>query len=128
MSSTKKTQKRPARQPAQRPKELEQLPEEPVDLDAEPEGEYGEIPVFTLKGKTYSIADRPRANLALKSLWLMKQYGEDQAQAMIVPEALGPELMTVLMDHDGLTPEQLAEISKRVMMIVFNQAQDEEGN
>jgi hypothetical protein len=128
MSSTKKTQKRPARQPAQRPKELEQLPEEPVDLDAEPEGEYGEIPVFTLKGKTYTIADRPRANLALKSLWLMKTHGEDNAMAMIVPEVLGEELMTVLMDHDGLTTDQLGAISKRVMGLVFNQAQDDEGN
>ncbi|WP_432131254.1 hypothetical protein [Streptomyces tendae] len=128
MTTTKKTQRRPARQPAQRPKELEQLPSEPVDLDAPSGAEYDEIPVFTLKGKTYSITDRPRANLALKSLWLMKQHGEEQAQAMIVPEALGPELMAVLMDHENLTPEQLAEISQRVMRIVFNQAQDDEGN
>ncbi|MEU5448656.1 hypothetical protein [Streptomyces californicus] len=127
MTTTKKTAQRPQRRPAQRPPELEETPEV-VDLDENGEAEYGEIPVFTLKGKTYSITDKPRANLALKSLWLMKTHGEDNAMAMIVPEVLGDELMAILMDHDGLTTEQLGDISKRVMQVVFKQAKDDEGN
>jgi len=127
-SATRKTTKRPPAKRAQRPPELE-ADSGAVELQRpDPDAKFEEVPVFTIDGVTYSISNKPRANVALKMLWLMKTVGEEKAAAEIVPEVLGEELMLVLMDYEDLTNEDLQGVFARVQSIIFNQAEDEEGN
>jgi hypothetical protein len=126
------TKKRPAKKATapQRPKELEDMPEEAVDLDAMEEPDSGPFEVFRLKGKVYSIPQRPNAAQALKAMWLTKQVGEDEAAAQMVQELLGEELMAVLMDYPKFNLKMLDQVTKRVMgaMFTVEESEDASGN
>jgi hypothetical protein len=128
-SATRKTAvKRPPAKRAQRPPELE-ADSGPVEMQRPGDDvTFEQIPVFTIDGTTYSISSKPRANVALKMMWLMKTVGEERAAAEIIPEVLGEELMLVLMDYQDLTNDDLKKVFERVQGIIFNQGEDEEGN
>jgi hypothetical protein len=116
--------------PAQRPPELDDFPDEVVDLDAMEEPDSGPFEVFRLRGKVYTIPQRPNAALALKSMWLAKQYGEDEAASRIVQEVLGDELMAVLMSYDKFNLKMLDLVTKRIMGAIFTvqESEDSRGN
>jgi hypothetical protein len=129
-TSTRARKHTPKKQaPAKRPAELD-LPDGPVDLDAMEEPETGPFEVFTLKGKVYTIPQKPNAALALKSMWLAKQYGDDQAASMIVQEVLGDELMAVLMGYEKFTLKMLDQVTRRIMGAIFTVTEeaDAQGN
>ena len=69
------------------------------------------VTLFFIDDHEYTIPKRPRANLALKYLDLVKKDGSDYAAAWLLEEMLGSEAYQALMDYDYLTPEQLDQVT-----------------
>lgn len=86
--------------------ELVSLPEDVKD-------EAEQVELFSLDGQMYSIPAKPKVNIALKYLRLVRQQGQEVAAGWLLEELLGTEAYEALMDFEDLTEEQL----ETVMMV-----------
>lgn len=86
----------------------------PIDFDSrrKEKGEEEErIVIFHINGKDYSVPRRSRINVGLKFSRDRKKYGADVAVAGLLESMLGEEGFEALMSYDGLTGEDLQEVT-----------------
>lgn len=75
--------------------------------------------LFTLNGKTYRIPAKPRVNVALKFLRLMREKNELEAAAMLLPDMVGVEAFNALTEYEGLTDEMLAQVCQAAAKVTM---------
>jgi hypothetical protein len=66
--------------------------------------------VFSIDGVTYQIASVITVNVALQYMRMLRTQGQEVALGWAIERVLGDDAYTALMNFDGLTPEQLAEV------------------
>ena len=67
-------------------------------------------PLFSIDGTTYEIPKRVTVNVALQYMKLLRTKGQEHALGWAVERVLGETAYDALMNFDGLTPEQLAQV------------------
>lgn len=93
---------------------------QPVELTTNTDQTSPELRhLFSIDGKPYYIVNKPRPNIALKSLWVLKTQGEEQAQMTMLVAMLGEDGYQALMNYDDLTADQLEQIVKIANDTVF---------
>jgi len=92
-----------------------------VDLDASPANPAppGEVALFRLDGRTFTIPARSRVNVGLKYLWIAKTSGEGAADQWLLEQLVGTEGYQALMNHDGLEADQLTRIMQAAQRTVL---------
>ncbi len=68
------------------------------------------VPLFYIDDQVYTIAAKPRPNVALRYMYTLKTRGEQIATAQLLEDLLGHDAYLALMDHDDLEQEQLTAI------------------
>lgn len=92
--------------------------------DSDDEG-TGEIPIFTIKGKTYSIPKKARVNVALGYLRDVRKHGAEFAAGKLMEAMLGEEAYDALVEYDDLTPEDLAKVMEAVQQVAMGELEEE---
>lgn len=92
-----------------------------INFDEVPkvEGETEMVELFTLEGKTYTIPNKPRINVALKFLDTAKNSGQDLAAAYLLETLIGREGYEALMDYDDLTADQFQDVVLAAQKVVL---------
>lgn len=92
-----------------------------INFDEVPkaEGETETVELFTLAGKTYTIPNKPRINVALKFLDTAKNSGQDLAAAYLLETLIGREGYEALMDYDDLTADQFQDVVLAAQKVVL---------
>lgn len=86
---------------------------QPVELTTNADQTTPELKhLFSIDGTPYYIDARPRPNIGLKQLWLLKTKGEEIAQTETLIAMIGEEGFQALMNYDGLKAEELEQIFK----------------
>lgn len=92
-----------------------------INFDEQPKevSETAMVELFTLGGKTYSIPNKPRINVALKYLDHARNQGQDAAAAYLLETLVGREGYEALMDYDDLTQDQFSEVILAAQKVVL---------
>lgn len=93
-------------------------PAEPVEL----------VTLFSIDDREYKIPARPRANLALRHLGLVRELGADMANVGLLHELLGAEAFDALAGCEVMTQDQLADIGNAVMRLTMGPLEGVSGN
>lgn len=83
------------------------------------ESETETVELFTLNGKTYSIPNKARINVALRYLDEARNKGQDMAAAYLLETLIGREGYEALMDYDDLTPELFQTVVLAAQKVVL---------
>lgn len=78
-----------------------------------------QVELFSIDGKSYTIADKPRVNLGLKVMRVMADEGASAGNAYMLEQLLGKENFDALTDFDDLTTEQFEAIVELASEVVF---------
>lgn len=92
-----------------------------------PEQTGNRIVLFSIDGREYDIPAKPRANIALKYLWEVKQRGQEVAAATLLEELIGAEGFQALMEYDDLTQDQLKTVMEAAQKVVLGNAEAPKG-
>lgn len=85
---------------------------EPIRLSSAKPADFDDRePLFYIDDTEYTIPKRPRANLSLQFLDMVKSEGTDYASAWLMEEMLGTDAYEALMKLDTLEPDQLQQIT-----------------
>ena len=80
--------------------------------DSTEETEVKMIPLFTLDGETYEIAEKYPASLSVGYLRRVRQSGPEVGWAWLLEEVLGSEAMQALEDHPTIGDEHMDQIGE----------------
>jgi hypothetical protein len=86
------------------------------------------VDLFQLNGRMYQIAKKPKVNVALKFLKLIREKNELEAAAMMLPEMIGDEAFGALADYDDLTPEILNQVAMAAAKVTMGGLEKALGN
>lgn len=92
---------------------------ESIALTTQSDVEAEQVELFSIDGKSYTIANKPRLNVALKSLKLARKEGEEAAAAYMLEAVLGEEAFDALTEYEDLTPEVFQAIFQAAQKVVF---------
>lgn len=81
--------------------------------------EAEQIELFSIDGKSYTIPNKPRLNVALKTLKLVRTQGEEAASAFMLEAVIGEEAFEALTEYDDLDAETFQQIILAAQKIVF---------
>lgn len=84
-------------------------PAEPVEM----------VTLFRIDDREYQIPAKPRANLALQQLRLVRELGPELANVGLLEELLGPDTFADLANCNTLTREQLGLVSLAAMRLTM---------
>lgn len=90
-----------------------------IELSTTDAPEVEEIELFSIDGKSYTIPNKPRLNVALKTLKLVRTEGQDAAMAYMMEAAIGEEAFDALTEYDDLDTETLQNIMAAAQKVVF---------
>ena len=90
--------------------------------------EVEKLELFSIDGKSYYIDNKPRINVALKTLKLLRTEGEEAAMAFMMEAAIGEEAFDALTEYDDLTPETFQAIVQAAQKVVFGGLEAPKGN
>ncbi len=86
---------------------------------AEPDAET--VPVFTLKGVTYSMPADVKAKKSLKLLWVVRRDGMMLGGMEMVRDLLGETALNVLLDDDDVTDDHMTRVINLLMKNAFGE-------
>lgn len=92
---------------------------EKIELTTGTEEEVEQLELFSIDGKSYGIPNKPRLNVALKTLKLLRTQGEDAASAYMLEAVIGEAAFEALTDYEDLTPETFQAIIMAAQKVVF---------
>lgn len=81
--------------------------------------EVEQVELFSIDGKSYTIPKKPRMNVALKTMKMIRTEGEDAAAAYMLEAVIGEEAYDALTDYDDLDPETFRQIIAIAQKVVF---------
>jgi hypothetical protein len=87
-----------------------------------------QVELFSIDGKSYTIANKPRLNVALKTLKLMRKEGEEVAMAYMMEAAIGEEAFDALTEYEDLDADTFGAIVSAAQKIVFGGLEAPKGN
>lgn len=90
-----------------------------VELTTTPDDQVERVELFSLDGKSYTIPRRPKANVALRYLYEVKQHGSEVAAGSLLMNLLGEENYLTLMDNDDLTLDQLKQVMELAQKVTL---------
>lgn len=99
-----------------------ELTTKPVSADVE------QIELFSIDGKSYSIPNKPRVNVALRYLKLAREQGVDAAAAYLIESLIGADGYEALMNYEDLTSEELASIVSAAQKATLGGLEAPKGN
>lgn len=87
-----------------------------------------QVELFSIDGKSYTIPNKPRLNVALKTLKLAREEGQDAAMAYMMEKAIGEEAYEALTEYDDLDAETFQKIVLAAQTVVFGGLEAPKGN
>jgi hypothetical protein len=99
-----------------------------IELTTNTSEEVEQVELFSIDGKSYTIANKPRLNVALKSLKLARKDGEEAAAAYMLEAVLGEEAFDALTEYEDLTPETFTAIFQAAQKVVFGGLEGPKGH
>lgn len=90
--------------------------------------EVEKLELFSIDGKSYYIDNKPRLNVALKTLKLIRKDGEEAAIAYMMEAAIGEEAFDALTEYDDLDIETFQAIVQAAQKVVFGGLEAPKGN
>lgn len=90
-----------------------------IELTTTDSSPVEEIELFSIDGVSYTIPNKPRLNVALKTLKLANTVGQDAAMVYMMEAAIGEEAFEALLDYDDLDQETLQAIMAAAQKVVF---------
>lgn len=101
-----------------------------IDFDSAPKNDQPTEmrDLFHLNGKTYQIPAKPRVNLALRVIKMMREHGAEAGQAMVLPDVIGLEAFDALTGYDDLTDEQMQQVVQLAMRTTMGGLEKSMGN
>lgn len=103
--------RRPEPQPTAEPDdgfEVLRLTTQPEEDDAEGR----RVPLFYIDDHCYTIAARPRMNVALQFMRLSRHQSDTAAMDYLLDQLLGEDGYQALREYDQLTPKQFQHITR----------------
>lgn len=86
------------------------------------------VELFSIDGKSYEIPKKPRMNIALRAMKLMRTQGTEAAGAYMLEELLGEEAYDALCDYDDLDADTLQAIMAGAQKVVFGGLEGPKGS
>lgn len=99
-----------------------------IELHTDKSEKVEEVELFSIDGKSYTIPNKPRLNVALKTLKLAREQGEDAAMVYMMEKAIGEEAFEALTEYDDLDPETFAQIIAAAQKVVFGGLEGPKGS
>lgn len=99
-----------------------------IELTTKSDVEVEQVELFSIDGKSYTIPNKPRLNVALKTLKLMRKEGEEAAMAYMMEAAIGEEAFDALTEYEDLDAETFQQIVLAAQKIVFGGLEAPKGN
>lgn len=90
-----------------------------IELKSGEHKEYEHVPIFSLDGTTYSISTKPRANVALRYLKILRNEGQEMAQAYMLEQLLPPDAYEALTNYDELTEDVLKAVMEKCQEVLL---------
>jgi hypothetical protein len=91
-----------------------------IKLERRPEGEAVEMTdLFELDGTMYQIPAKPKVNVSLQYLTVIRTQGPGVANGWLLETQLGPAGYAALIGYDDLSTAQLTEIIALVTKITM---------
>lgn len=90
--------------------------------------EVEQVELFSIDGKSYTIPNKPRLNVALKTLKIAREEGQDAAMAYMMEKAIGEEAFEALTNYDDLDADTFAQIVNAAQSVVFGGLEGPKGN
>lgn len=89
-----------------------------VNLTTQKTEESEMVELFSIDDKPFMVPKKPRLNIALKTMKLMRE-NEDAAAVYMLEALLGEEAFDALAEYEGLTPEVFQLIVEEATKLVF---------
>jgi hypothetical protein len=102
-----------------------------IDFDTRPVPDAAteeRVTLFTMGGIDYTILARPRANLALRYLAMVKAGQSDKAVAEFLIAMIGAEGYDALCGYDGLTNADIESITAAAYQAAMGASETPGGN
>lgn len=102
-----------ARKPARR---ATTAPPRPRSVEAaadEPDAEGDRVELFNIDGRSYTIPERPSANVLVRYLWFAKS-NQDHAIMQALEDLAGPEAVAALLTYEALSWEEFGAILRGI--------------
>ncbi|MGR4847913.1 hypothetical protein [Streptomyces sp. LARHCF252] len=77
------------------------------------------VPLFIIEGVTYSVLKKPRPNIGLRYMRVLKEEGQEIAVAGLLEAMLGKEAFVALTECEDLTEEEFEEIMNLVQKLAL---------
>lgn len=84
----------------------------------EEEGDIGRVELFTIDGETYTIANKPRANLAVGYL-RRAAVNADAAMGYLINEVLDEDALEALEGCDDMTQDDMTSIFQVIQRVAL---------
>ena len=79
------------------------------------------VVLFTMNGKRYTVPAKPRPVYTLRFLDRVRKQGVEVALAHLLPELLGEDTWSELLEEDDLEPEHLSAILEAVKRLLMGE-------
>lgn len=100
---------------------------EAIKLVSKPAAEVETVVLFEIDGEAYSIPKKPRLNVALRYLKMVRESGPEAAQAYLLEELVGEAGYEALMNYDDLDQETLGAIAEAAQKITLGGLESPKG-
>lgn len=90
-----------------------------VELVTVPDDNADRVELFSIDGTSFTIPRKPKATIALRYLYDVKQQGIEVAQAGLLISLLGDENYRALMEYDDLTLDQLKQVMELAQKVTL---------
>lgn len=90
-----------------------------IELSTTDAPDVEQIELFSIDGQSYTIPNKPRLNVALKTLKMARTEGQDAAMAYMMEAAIGAEAFDALTEYEDLDAKTLEAIMTAAQKVVF---------
>lgn len=99
-----------------------------INLTTNTSEDVEQVVLFSIDGKEYTIPNKPRLNVALKTLKIARESGEEAAMAFMMEKAIGEEAFEALTDYDDLDVDTFKAIISAAQKVVFGGLESPKGS
>jgi hypothetical protein len=85
------------------------------------------VELFSIDGKSYSIPAKPKFNIVLRYMKVVREEGSQAAEAYLLEELLGEEGFEALCSYEDLTAEQFEAVKKVATKVVLGDQETGKG-